>query len=121
VLPASIVQQDPPIRKHFLVHLEVGLQPRIFSRLLSVARAPLEVFVMQDLLLLCVALQVLFVIFQALQDRQYALNVLVASVVALAPSIPLPVLPDFILTLAVQIVSFAHPGFSVQMLLLPDK
>ena len=121
MLPASIVLQDLPIRKRFLVHLELGHQPRIFSRLLNVAPAQLEVFVIQDLLLLCVALLVRFAIFQALQDRQYASNVQVASIVASAPSIPLHVLLDFIRTLAVRTVSFAHLVFSVPMPQLPGK
>jgi len=111
---AFIAQQDLRVLKLFLVQLELGLQLPIFSLQPSAIPALLVVFVMRDLPLLCVAQQARFVTFQVQRDLLSVLNVLVASVVASAPSTRHLVRLDFILISEVQIVSFAHLVFSVR-------
>ena len=86
--PQDLVRQDFSALQDLLIHNRslvqqgLGLRQRISLLLGSVTCALLAVFVMPDLLLICVAPQAHFVIFLARPDLCNVSNALVASVVA---------------------------------------
>ena len=116
-----IALQGLLLRKRFLVLPELGPQPRTFLVPGSVISVPLVVFVMLVLRLLFVAPLVRFVISKEQRECLNALNVLVDSVAISEPSILFLVQLVFILTMAVQTVTYAHLVFIVGMSPLPER